>query len=401
MEFSLGRAAQKSPVRIYHTLTPEKKGWRYHGYMALAGNVLLMMFYTSVTGWMLQYFFYMVTGRFEGAGTPEAVKDIYNGMLSEPLVLILFLFIVVALGFTVCSFNMQKGLERVTKWMMLALYGIMIFLAINSLTLPGAKEGLSFYLVPSIERLLDPAHNGILGVIVAAMNQAFFTLSLGIGSMAIFGSFIGKERSLLGEGINVALLDTSVAVMSGLIIFPACYSYGVTVTAGPSLIFEALPLVFNNMWGGRVFGSLFFLFMSFAALSTIFAVFQNILSCTQDLFGWGKKKACLIDGIVMFALSVPCILGFNLWDGLVKLGSLSSVLDLEDYVVSNVILPLGALTFVLYCTTRRGWGWENFTAEANAGKGLKVKKWMYGYMKFVLPVIIGAILVIGVLSPFI
>ena len=401
MEFSVGRAAQKSPVRIYHTLTPEKKPWRVHGYLALVGNLLLMMFYTSVTAWMLQYFVYMVSGRFEGMSEIAEVQGVFGGMIGEPVMMILFVALVVVFGFAVCSMDMQKGLEKVTKYMMLALLAIMVLLAINSFTLSGAAEGLSFYLIPNWENFTDPAHNGVWGVIVAAMNQAFFTLSLGIGSMAIFGSFIGKERALLGEAVSVASLDTAVAFISGLIIFPACYSFGVEVSAGPSLIFRTLPLVFNNMWGGRVFGSLFFVFMSFAALSTILAVFQNILSCTQELFGWSKKRACLIDGIVMLVLALPCIFGFNIWSELVRLGSLTSVLDLEDYLVSNILLPLGALIFVLFCTSKFGWGWENFAAEANTGKGLKVKKWMYYYMKFVLPIIIAVIFILGVVAPFV
>ncbi len=401
MEFSVGRAAQKSPVRIYHALAPEKKPWRVHGYLALIGNLLLMMFYTSVTAWMIEYFVYMVSGKFVGMTHIDQISGVFDGMLAQPLVLVLFVALVVVFGFGVCSMKLQNGLEKITKYMMLALLAIMIFLAINSFTLPGAKEGLSFYLVPNVDRLLDPSHNGIWGVIVAAMTQAFFTLSLGIGSMAIFGSFIDKERSLLGEAVSVASLDTAVAFISGLIIFPACMSFGVEVSAGPALIFKALPLVFNNMWGGRVFGSFFFVFMSFAALSTILAVFQNILSCTQDLFGWSKKKACIIDGIVLFVLALPCVFGFNIWDGLVSLGKLTSVLDLEDYIVSNILLPLGALIFVLFCTSKFGWGWENFTKEANEGRGLKVKKWMYYYMKFVLPILIGVILVISVVSPFV
>ena len=399
MEFSLGRASQKSPVRLYHSLTPEKKAWRAHGYAAFAGNIILMMFYTSVSAWMICYFFYMVSGKFEGVATIEGMKDIYGAMVGNPWLMLGFVALVVVVGFLVCSFDLQKGLERVTKWMMLALLGLMVVLVVNSLTLDGAKEGLSFYLVPNLDNFLDPEHNGVLGVIVAAMNQAFFTLSLGIGSMAIFGSFLSKDRALLGESVNIALLDTAVAVMSGLIIFPACFTFGVDVGGGPPLIFETLPLVFANMAGGRIFGSLFFLFLSFAAMSTVFAVFQNILSCSEELFGWEKKKACLFDGIGMLLLSIPCILGFNLWKS-ISLGGLSDILSIEDYVVSNILLPAGALCFVLYCTSRFGWGWDNFMAEANTGKGLKVKKWMYYYMKFVLPVIIGVILVIGVVTPF-
>ena len=398
MEFSMGRASQKSPVKMYGELTPEKKIWRPHGYACLIGNVILMMFYTVVSAWMLQYFFFTVTGKFSGMQTASEVSGVFGDMLANPLMLMLFVGIVVVLGFGVCAIGVQKGLERVTKWMMLALLGIMVVLAIRGFTLDGAADGLKFYLVPNFDAFKTPGD--VFNVIVAAMNQAFFTLSLGIGSMAIFGSFIGKDRTLMGEGINVAILDTSVAIMSGLIIFPACFTYDVEVSAGPSLIFQTLPHVFNNMWGGRIFGSLFFIFMSFAALSTVLAVFQNILSCTEELFGWSKKKACLIDGIAIFVLSIPCILGFNLLSSFQPLGAGSGVLDLEDYIVSNILLPLGALIIVLFCTTKKGWGWDNFVAEANTGKGFKVKKWMRLYMKYVLPIIIGAILIIGVISPF-
>lgn len=398
MEFAMGRAAQKSPVKMYGELTPEKKFWKPHGYACLAGNIILMMFYTTVAGWMLQYFVYTATGKFEGMLTAAEVSGVFGEMLGAPWEMVAFVAIVVLIGFGVCAIGLQKGLERVTKWMMLALLGIMVVLAIRSFTLDGAAEGLKFYLVPSVDRLLE---QGVLNVVVAAMNQAFFTLSLGIGAMAIFGSFLNKDRSLMGEGVNVAILDTSVALMSGLIIFPACFTYNVEVTAGPSLIFQTLPHVFNNMWGGRVFGSLFFIFMSFAALSTVLAVFQNILTCTQEMFGWGKKKACLIDGLAIFALSLPCVFGYNLWSSFQPLGAGSAVLDLEDYIVSNILLPLGSLIFVVYCTNKKGWGWDNFMNEANQGKGLKVRTWMRVYMKYVLPLIMGAILVIGVVAPFI
>ncbi len=397
MEFSMGRAAQKSPVKMYHVLTPSKKNWRFHGYLCLAGNVILMMFYTAVTAWMLRYFVYMVSGKFVGLDK-TGVESVFGEMLGDTWMMLLFVALVVLIGFGVCAIGVQKGVERVSKGMMIALLGIMAVLAINSFTLDGAGEGLKFYLLPSIDHLLE---NGVFNVIVAAMNQAFFTLSLGIGSMAIFGSFIGKERALMGEAVNVTLLDTGVALISGLIIFPACFTYGVEVSAGPGLIFQTLPNVFNNMWGGRVWGSLFFIFMSFAALSTILAVFQNILSCTQELFGWEKKKACLIDGIAIMLLSLPCVFGYNLWSSFAPFGAGSAVLDLEDYVVSNILLPLGALIFVIYCTSKRGWNWDNFMAEANTGKGIKVRRWMKVYMKYVLPLIIATILVIGVITPFI
>ena len=397
MEFSMGRAAQKSPVRMYHELTPNSKKWRMHGYVCLAGNVILMMFYTAVTAWMLRYFVYMVTGKFEGLDQ-TGVNNVFGEMLGDTWMMILFVAIVVVIGFGICAIGVQKGLERISKIMMIALLGIMAVLAINSFTLDGAAEGLKFYLLPSVDNLVS---NGIFNVIVAAMNQAFFTLSLGIGAMAIFGSFIGKDRALMGEALNVTVLDTSVALISGLIIFPACFTYNVEVGAGPGLIFQTLPHVFNNMWGGRIWGSLFFVFMSFAALSTILAVFQNILSCTQELLGWGKIKACLIDGVIILALSLPCVLGYNLWSSFQPLGAGSAVLDLEDYIVSNILLPLGSLIFIIYCTSKRGWGWDNFIAEANTGKGIKVRKGLRIYMKYILPLIIGAILIIGVISPFV
>ncbi len=397
MEFSLGRASQKSPVRMYHELTPSKKKWRFHGYLCIIGNVILMMFYTAVTAWMLRYFVYMVSGKFSGLDK-TGVEGMFGNMLGETWMMVLFVAIVVIIGFGVCALGVQKGLERISKVMMIALLVIMIVLVVNSFTLDGAAEGLKFYLLPSVDNLME---RGVLNVIVAAMNQAFFTLSLGIGSMAIFGSFLNKDRALGGEAINVTLLDTSVAIMSGLIIFPACFTYGVEVSAGPSLIFQTLPNVFNNMWGGRVWGSLFFVFMSFAALSTALAVYQNILSCTQEMFGWEKKKACLIDGIAMFFLALPCVFGFNIWSSFQPLGSGSSILDLEDYIVSNILLPLGSLIIVLYCTNKKGWGWDNFLSEANTGKGFKVRKWMRIYMKYVLPLIMLIILIIGIITPFI
>ncbi len=402
MEFSMGRGAGTSPVRMYHKLKPEQKAWSVHGYATLVGNIILMMFYTSVTGWMLQYFVYMLTGKFSNVSTDIVQKDYVSGvfadMLANPGMLILFMGIVVVVGFLVCSFNMQKGLEKVTKIMMIALLGLIIVLAIHSLTLDGAKEGLAFYLLPSVDKIKEA---GLINVIVAAMNQAFFTLSLGIGAMAIFGSFIGRERSLLGEGISVASLDTFVAITSGLIIFPACFTYDVSVDAGPNLIFVTLPHVFMNMAGGRIWGTMFFLFMSFAALSTIFAVFQNILSCVQELTGFSKIKTCILSGIGIFILSIPCILGFNLWSSFEPLGAGTGVLDLEDYLVSNILLPVGSLVITIFCTQKFGWGFKNYMEEANHGKGAKVKKWMRFYMSYILPIIIGIIAVISIISPFV
>ena len=397
MEFSVGRASQKSPTLMHSVLTPKKTAWRWHGILALVGNVVLMMFYTSVTGWMLQYFVYMINGKFQGMNA-DRVPSVFSEMLSSPSTLILFMGFVVVLGFVVCSFNIQSVLEKVSKVMMIALLALIIILAIHSITLPGAGEGLKFYLIPNLDRMKN---TGIFNVIVAAMNQAFFTLSLGIGSMAIFGSFIDKKRSLLGESITIASLDTFVAFTSGLIIFPACFTYGITPDAGPNLIFVTLPTVFINMSGGRIWGTLFFLFMSFAALSTIFAVFQNIISCVQDLTKMSKKTTCLVCGVGLFLLSIPCVLGFNVWQSFQPLGNGTGILDLEDYIVSNILLPVGSLLFIIYCTRKNGWGWGNFYAEANTGKGAKIKRWMRGYFTYGLPIIVLVILVYGVISPFI
>ena len=396
IEFSLGRASQKSPVRIYQTLAPKGSKWFLHGYAALAGNYLLMMFYTVVAGWMIQYFFATASGRFDGLDTQQ-VEQVYQEICADPVGMVGFTFLVVVLGFFICSFSLQKGLERVSKYMMLALLAIMVVLAVNSFTMDGAREGLSFYLKPDLEKMQEV---GIGNVIVGAMSQAFFTLSLGMGSMAIFGSYIGKERALLGESVNVAILDTFVAVVAGLIIFPACFTYGVEAGSGPNLIFVTLPNVFNHMSMGNLWGALFFIFMTFAALTTVLAVFETILACCMDLFGWSRKKACLINCLLMLVLCLPCALGFNLLSGLHPLGGESTFMDLEDFLVSNLILPVGSLIFLLFSVSKRGWGWKNFTAEANAGKGLKVQPWMRGYMTYVLPFLFLAIFVIGLITYF-
>ncbi len=393
MEFAMGRAAQKSPVKLYNELEPKGSKWHLHGYLMLIGNVMLMMFYTTVAGWMLQYFVDMAAGKFVGADA-AGVESLFGNMLSKPVTMIIYMVIVVVLGFAINSIGLQKGLERITKVMMIALLGIMVILAINSIFLKGGSEGLAFYLLPDFSRMMDI---GVGKVIVGAMNQSFFTLSLGIGSMAIFGSYIGKERALMGESVNVAVLDTFVAFTSGLIMFPACFAYGVEVNSGPSLIFITLPNIFNNMPLGRLWGSLFFVFMTFAAFSTVLAVFENIISCTMDMFGWSRKKACIIDCIAILILSVPCVLGFNVLSGFQPLGEGSTVLDLEDFIVSNILLPIGSLIFVLFCVTRYGWGWDRFVAEANEGKGLKVAKWMRPYMTYVLPLIVFAIFIIGII----
>lgn len=393
MEFAMGRAGQRSPARLYQQLEPKGSKWHLHGYIAMAGNYILMMFYTSVAGWMLDYFVRTAGGRFVGADT-DGVAAQFSQMLSDPLRMTLFMGIVVVVGFLVCSFSLQKGLERITKWMMLALLVIMVVLAVNSVCTAGGSQGLRFYLVPDLARMKKV---GIGNVVAGAMNQAFFTLSLGIGAMAIFGSYIGKERALMGESARVAALDTLVALCSGLIIFPACFAYGVQPDSGPSLIFITLPNIFNHMPLGRVWGSLFFVFMSFAAFSTVLGVFENIVSCTMDLSGWSRKKACLFNGILMLLLSMPCVFGFNVLSKFQPLGPGTGVLDLEDFVVSNLLLPLGSLIFIFFCTSRYGWGWKNFTKEANTGKGLKVQRWMRGYMCYVLPVLVAVILVLGLI----
>lgn len=393
MEFAMGRAGQRSPARLYQQLEPKGSKWHLHGYVAMAGNYILMMFYTSVAGWMLDYFVRTAGGQFVGADT-DGVAAQFSQMLGDPLRMTLFMGIIVVLGFLVCSFSLQKGLERITKWMMVALLVIMVVLAINSVCTAGGSQGLRFYLVPDLARMKKV---GIGNVVAGAMNQAFFTLSLGIGAMAIFGSYIGKERALMGESARVAALDTLVALCSGLIIFPACFAYGVQPDSGPSLIFITLPNIFNHMPLGRVWGSLFFVFMSFAAFSTVLGVFENIVSCTMDLSGWSRKKACLFNGILMLLLSMPCVLGFNVLSKFQPLGPGTGVLDLEDFVVSNLLLPLGSLIFIFFCTSRYGWGWKNFIKEANSGKGLKVQRWMRGYMCYVLPVLVAVILVLGLI----
>lgn len=396
MEFAIGRASQKSPVKMYQELEPKGTVWHIHGKVAMIGGYLLMMFYTTVAGWMVRYFVSTAAGDLSGLDA-SGISQEFNQMLSDAPMMILYMGIVIAAAVLVCSIGLKNGLERVTKVMMLALLGIMVILAINSFFMPGGEQGIAFYLMPNFEEVQKI---GIGTIIVNAMNQAFFTLSLGIGAMAIFGSYIGKERTLLGESVNVAILDTLVALSSGLIIFPACFAYGVDVDSGPSLIFITLPNIFNNLPLGRLWGSLFFVFMSFAALSTVLAVFEEITACTQDLFGWGRKKSCIINGILLFALSLPCSLGFNLLSFIQPLGEGTSILDLEDFIVSNLILPLGSLVIILFCVLKKGWGWDNYIKEANTGKGLKMKNFMRGYMTYVLPVMVIVLFVIGIIRTF-
>lgn len=393
MEFAMGRAAQRSMASIYQKLEPKNTKWHWHSWFAIAGNFLLMMFYTTVAGWMLKYFVDTLGGTFVGL-SPDAVGEQFNVMLGSAASNVAYMAIIVIVGFAVCAMGLQNGLERITKVMMTALLLLMIVLAGNSIFLEGASEGLSYYLLPDWNRFLEI---GPFNVIVSAMNQAFFTLSLGIGAMAIFGSYIEKDRALLGESINISLLDTFVAFTAGLIIIPACFAFNVDVTSGPKLIFITLPNVFNQMPLGRLWGSLFFLFMTFAAFSTVLAVFENILASTMDAFGWDRKKACLINCVLVFLLSLPCALGYNVLTSIQPLGEGTAILDLEDFLVSNLLLPIGSMIFVLFCTTKLGWGWKNFTREANMGKGVKVPNWIHGYCQYVLPTIIAVILIIGLL----
>ncbi len=396
MEFAVGRASKKSVIRSFHELEPKGTKWHWHGYVGLAGNYCLMMFYTTVAGWMLYYFYLMLTGRFTGADAGE-VGQMFGSMLAKPGVMAGLMLFVVVVGFGICSAGLQSGVERITKGMMAALLGIMVLLAIHSLTMEGGAEGLAFYLKPDFGRMMEV---GIGETMVGAMNQAFFTLSLGIGSMAIFGSYIGKEHTLLKESVNIAVLDTFVAIVAGLIIFPACFSFGINPDSGPSLIFVTLPNVFNNMAGGRIWGTLFFVFMSFAAFSTVLAVFENIISCGMDMWGLSRKKSCLINGIMLAVLSLPCVLGFNLWSGFMPFGEGSNILDLEDFIVSNLLLPLGSFVYLLFCVTKKGWGFDNYLKEANTGNGWEVSKALKIYLKVVLPALILFIFAKGIIDKF-
>ena len=396
MEFAVGRASRKSPVRAYQALEKPGQKWHIHGYFTLIGCYLLMMFYTTVAGWMLHYFYMTAGGKLAGRNA-EQVAGKFTEMLASPATMTFWMVFVVVVSILVCAKGLQSGLERVTTGMMIALLLIMVVLAVNSLIMHGAKEGLSFFLVPDFARMLEV---GVVSTLVSAMNQAFFTLSLGIGAMSIFGSYIGKEHSLLGESVRIVVLDTFVAITAGLIIFPACFTYHVDQTSGPSLIFITLPNIFANMSMGRLWGSLFFLFMAFAALSTVLAVFENIICCGMELTGCSRKKSSLVNLVLIILLSMPCVLGYNLWawDGFAVFGG--AVLDVEDFLVSNLFLPLGSLVYLLFCVTRYGWGWQNYKKEVNTGKGLKVQDWMRGYLTYVLPLIVVFIFAFGLYDKF-
>lgn len=396
MEFAVGRASQKSAARSFHVLEPAGTKWHLQGYACMAGNYLLMMFYTTVGGWMAAYIFKTLTGEFKGLDS-DGVAAVFNDMLARPGYMTFWMVLVVLLSFFICSLGLQKGVERITKAMMSCLFLILLILCIRSVTLPGASEGLRFYLIPDFARFTE---SGVGNTIFAAMGQAFFTLSLGIGAMAIFGSYIGKDRTLTGETINICLLDTLVAFLAGLIIFPSCFAFGVDPGQGPGLVFITLPNIFNQMVGGRIFGVLFFVFMTFAAQSTIIAVFENIISFSMDLFGTSRKKTVLINGIAIILLSLPCVFGFNIWSGFQPLGAGSTIQDLEDFIVSNNLLPLGSMVYLLFCTSRYGWGWKNFLAEADTGKGVKFPAWARVYVSYILPLIVLFIFIMGYYQKF-
>ena len=396
MEYSIGRFSRKSILPAFRELEPQGTKWHIMGYFAVAGNYVLLMFYSVVSGWILHYFTLMLTGHFEGA-TTDLIQETFGQMMSSPTILLRNMLIVMALTSIICGIGLQNGVERITKFMMLALIIIMVFLGIRSALLPGGKEGLAFYLLPNVKNL---SQAGLGNVIIAALNQSFFTLSIGMGGMEIFGSYIEKDRSLLGEAILVTALDTFVAIVSGLIIFPACFSYGISPDAGPSLIFLTLPTVFLSMPGGRLFGTFFFVFLFFAALSTMIGVFENIMGISYDLHGIDRRKSALINGILIAVGSIPCALGFNVLSFIQPLREGNCIMDLEDFFVSNLVLPIGSMIVTLFCTWKYGWGFENYMKEVNTGTGLKVPAGLRFYFKYILPCIIGFVVLYGLVTYF-
>lgn len=395
-EYAVGRASRHSVAKAFSDLEPENTRWHRFGWFGIAGNYLLMMFYTMVAGWMINYALRMMTGQLSGMDT-EQIAGAFNGMLSSPVEMMIFMIISVVLSFGVCSMGLQNGVERITKVMMLLLICLMIMLAVNSLMLPNMGEGLAFYLVPDLSKF---AEIGFGNVLFAAMSQAFFTLSVGMGSMEIFGSYLDKSRNLTGEALSVLGLDTLVALMAGIIIIPACFAYGVQPDSGPPLLFITLPTVFNHMTGGRIWGTAFFIFMSFAALSTVIAVFENLLSMTMETFGWDRKKAVKYNIVTVIILSIPAVLGFNILSGFQPIGVGSTIMDLEDFLVSSNILPLGSMLFVLFCTKKNGWGWDNFLQEADTGEGMKYPAFVRPYIHYGVPALIAIIYLKGYYDMF-
>ena len=394
MELAVGRASRKSIIREFETLEKPGSKWHWYSPFGMLGNYMLMFFYTVVGGWLVNYFVQYLTGSLAGLDS-EGVQAAYASMLSDPAEMISWMLVVVLIGFVICLGGLQKGVERISKWMMVALLALILVLAVRSLTLPGVGEGLAFYLMPNLENLKKV---GLVNCLAGAMEQSFFTLSLGIGAIAIFGSYMDKDRTLLGESVGIAALDTFVAITAGLIIFPACFAYGVAPDSGPNLLFVTLPNVFINMAGGRLWGALFFLFMSFAALTTVVAVFENILACCMDKWGWTRKKAVLVNLVILALGSVPCALGFNVWSNFNPLGAGTVVMDLEDFIVSTILLPFGSLLYLLFCTRRSGWGFDAYLEEANTGKGLKMARALRFYLTWILPVMVAVLLVMGLWS---
>lgn len=390
MELAVGRASRKSAVLGYKKLEKPKSKWHIHGWFCMLGCYLLMMYYTTVSGWMTSYFYKFATGTFESGMTSEQVSGVFSQLQSNPIEMVIWMAIITILGFLVCSRGIQKGIEKVSKVMMIALLVLILALAVNSILLSGAGEGLKFYLVPDFEKVSEI---GIGNIVSAAMNQSFFTLSLGIAAMEIFGSYMSKDDTLPGESVKICALDTFVAIMAGLIIFPACFSYGVEPDQGPALIFITLPNVFVNMAGGRIWGTLFFLFMTFACFSTIIAVFENIISFCIDMFKISRTKSVIINAVIILIASLPCVFGFNIWSGFELFGQ--NVLGMEDFLVSNILLPVGSLIYLLFCVTKFGWGFDNYLAECNTGKGMKFAGFLKPYFQFVLPILVLIVLVQG------
>lgn len=396
MEFSVGRASRQSVACSFQTLEKPHQKWHLFSYIAMLGNYLLVMFYTTISGWMMAYFFKMASGSFEGLNASQ-VQDVFTNLQARPEQCVFWMVVIVLIGCLVCVLGLQKGVEKITKGMMSALLAVMLLLVFKSLSLPNAIEGVKFYLIPNFERLLD---EGIFNAVFAAMGQAFFTLSIGMGGMSIFGSYIDKKRSLSGESLNIMVLDTFVAIMAGLIIFPACFAYQVDAGSGPGLVFVTLPNIFNAMSGGRIWGSLFFVFMNFAALSTIIAVFENIVSFSMDLFHWSRRKSVIMNLFIIIAGSIPTAIGFSVLAGFQPFGEGSAVLDLLDFLVSNVIMPLGSLVFLFFCTRNIGWGWKNFIAEVNTGEGIRFPEKTKFYISYILPLIVIFIFIFGLIEKF-
>lgn len=395
-EFAVGRGSRKSVAKSFEQLEPKGSRWHHLKYIGIIGCYMLMMFYTMVGGWMLYYCVRSLKGEFIGA-TAEQVEGAFSSMLTDVPTMIFWTVLICVIGFAVCAMGLQNGIERITKVMMVALFVIMLALAMNSVMMPGAAEGVKFYLIPDFQKMVD---SGIGTVIFAALSQAFFTLSIGVGAMLIFGSYLDRSRSLVGEAVSITALDTFVALTAGFIVIPACFAYGIEPGAGPSLVFITLPNIFAQMSGGNIWSSLFFLFLTFAALSTVIAVFENLISFNIDLFGWSRKKSVLVCAVAIVILSMPAVLGFNVWSGIQILGEGSTIMDFEDFIVSNNLLPLGSLGYVLFCTKKNGWGWDAFTDEVNAGEGMKLPKSLKGYVSYGIPLIISVIYLKGYYDMF-